>query len=119
MGADRIRRILVVEDEPIVAITLQDMLENLGHVVVGPAFRLAAAHKLAEAEMLDAAILDVNLGDGDSYGVAALLRSRGIPYVFATGYSRDGLEPGHEEAPVLAKPYQESQVDAALKALLA
>jgi CheY-like chemotaxis protein len=63
-------------------------------------------------------ILDVNMGDGDSYGVAALLRARGIPYLFATGYGREGLDPGHETIPVLAKPYRESQVAAALEALL-
>jgi CheY-like chemotaxis protein len=111
-------RILVVEDEPIVAISLQDMLGDLGYDVVGPAFRVASALALAEAEAIDAAILDVNMAGEDSYAVAYALRARSIPYLFATGYGRQGLEPGHDDVPVLQKPYRESQVDAALKELL-
>lgn len=111
-------RILVVEDEPIVAISLQDMLGDLGYDVVGPAFRVAAALVLAEGEPIDAAILDVNMAGEDSYAVAYALKARGIPYLFATGYGRQGLEPGHDDVPVLQKPYRESQVDAALKELL-
>ena len=118
MGGNEGRRILVVEDEPIVAISLQDMLEELGYSVVGPAFGLAAGLALAETERVDAAILDVNMGDGESYPIAALLRARGVPYVFATGYGREGIEPGHDHAPLLQKPYHESQVAAALEALL-
>ncbi|HEX8643104.1 MAG TPA: response regulator [Allosphingosinicella sp.] len=114
------KRILVVEDEPIVAISLQDMLGDLGYDVVGPAFRVAAALALteAEAETIDAAILDVNMAGEDSYAVAYALKARDIPYLFATGYGRQGLEPGHEDVPVLQKPYRESQVKAALKELL-
>jgi len=111
------KRILVVEDEPIVAISLQDMLGDLGYDVVGPAFRVAAALALC-AEAIDAAILDVNMAGEDSYAVAYALKARGVPYLFATGYGRQGLEPGHEDVPVLQKPYREGQVDAALKELL-
>lgn len=110
----RSKRILIVEDEPILAITLQDMLEDLGYEVVGPAFRIAPALALADGATIDGAILDVNMGEGDSYGVAARLAERGIPYLFATGYGREGLEPGHEGTPVLVKPYREKQVEAAL-----
>lgn len=118
MGETYRQRILVVEDEPILAITLQDMLEELGYAVVGPAFRIAAAVHLAEDAGIDAAILDVNLGDGDSYGVAARLRERGIPYLFATGYGPEGLKPGHEGTRVLSKPYREDEVGSAVRALL-
>jgi CheY-like chemotaxis protein len=114
----RDKRILIVEDEPIVALALQDMLEDLGYEVVGPAFRETAALTLAASETIDAAILDVNMGDGDSYGVARRLRGRGIPYLFATGYGREGLEAGHEDIPVLQKPYRDAQVEAALRGLL-
>ncbi|HEX9932419.1 MAG TPA: response regulator [Allosphingosinicella sp.] len=118
MGGARHKRILIVEDEPIVALALQDMLEDLGYEVIGPAFRVPPALALAESEAIDAAILDVNMGDGDSYGVAERLRARGIPYLFATGYGREGLEPGHEETPVLQKPYRDAQVEAELKRML-
>ncbi len=111
-------RILVAEDEPILAITLQDILEELGHQVVGPAMRAAEALRFAEREPLEAAILDVNMGDGDSYPAAAALRHRAIPYVFATGYGREGMEPGHDGTLVLQKPYRPSQVAAALAAIL-
>jgi CheY-like chemotaxis protein len=118
MAAAGARRILVVEDEPIVAIALQDMLEDVGYEVVGPAFRLAAALTLAQSEAIDAAILDVNMGDGDSYGVAAALGARNIPFIFATGYGRIGLDPAFGDSAVLQKPYREAQVAAALNALL-
>ena len=118
MGDAGDKRILIVEDEPIVAIALQDMLEGLGFAVVGPAFRVAPALRLADDEQIDAAILDVNMGDGDSFGVAERLRARGIPYLFATGYGREGLDAAHAEAAVLQKPYRESQVEEALRRLL-
>ena len=112
------KHILVVEDEPIVALSLQDMLDDLGFEVVGPAFRVSAALDLAQGTAIDAAILDVNMAGETSYGVAAALRARGIPFLFATGYGRQGLEPGHEDILVLQKPYREAQVAAALAALL-
>ena len=117
MDHARGKRILVVDDEPILALALQDMLEELGYDVVGPAFRVGPALALAGGAAIDAAILDVNIGDGDSYGVAARLKQRRIPYLFATGYGREGLEPGHEGTAVLVKPYREKQVEAALLGL--
>lgn len=118
MDDARDKRILIVEDEPIVAIALQDMLEDLGYTVVGPALRLAAALDLAAREPIDAAILDVNMGEGESYPVAEALRARGIPYLFATGYGRAGIAAGHEDIDVLQKPYREAQVEAALEKIL-
>lgn len=119
MDDARGRRILIVEDEPILAIALQDILEGLGYDVVGPAFRVEAAMLLARDSLLDGAILDVNMGDGDSYEIAACLAGRAIPYLFATGYGREGLEAGHEAAPVLAKPYREKEVADAVAELVA
>ena len=112
------RRILLVEDEPILAISLQDIVEALGYQVIGPAMRVAAALDLVEIEAFDAAILDVNMGDGDSYQVADRLRGRGIPFLFATGYGREGIAAGYDRAAVLQKPYRESQVANALAAIL-
>ena len=112
------KRILIVEDEPILAIALQDMLEGLGYDVVGPAFRIAPALALASQAKLDGAILDVNMGDADSFGIAAALARRGTPYLFATGYGREGLGRDQDAVPVLVKPYREKEVEAALAKLL-
>jgi len=118
MDDARDKRILIVEDEPILAMALQDILEGLGYEVVGPAMRVAPALALAGEAAIDAAILDVNMGQGNSYGIAALLAGRGIPYLFATGYGREGLEPGYDSVPVLEKPYREKDVAAALEKLV-
>ena len=117
MDGARDKRILIVEDEPILAIALQDILEGLGYAVVGPALRVAPALALAADGDIDGAILDVNMGEAHSYGIAAVLAARGIPYLFATGYGREGLEAGHETTPVLPKPYREKQVAVAVAQL--
>ncbi|MGK6356522.1 response regulator [Sphingomonas sp. DT-207] len=111
------RRILVVEDEPVVAMALEDMLAALGCEIVGPASRLAEGLALAETEPLDAAILDINLGRDTSIPVADLLRLRDVPFSFASGY---GAPPeGYDEAPLIEKPYREDDVKAVLEVLLA
>lgn len=110
------RRILMVEDEPIVAMALEDMLEALGCVVVGPAARLAEGLDLAESETFDAAILDINLGSATSLPIADVLRLRDLPFGFASGY---GAPPeGYDEAPLIEKPYREEDVKAVLEVLL-
>lgn len=110
-------RVLVVEDEPIVAMCLEDMLIELGCDVVGPAAQLASGLALAEGEALDAAILDINLGGERSYPIAAALRGRGLPYVFASGYG--AADPAYA-GPVglIAKPYRIDDIRAALEQLL-
>ncbi|MEA3051436.1 MAG: hypothetical protein QOG72_339 [Sphingomonadales bacterium] len=99
------RRILVVEDEAVIAMALEDMLQQLGCVVVGPAFGLTSALHLAGAQPLDAAVLDINLGEDRSFAVADLLKGRSVPFLFASGYGHSGLEPRFSDAAVLAKPY--------------
>jgi CheY-like chemotaxis protein len=99
------KRLLIVEDEAIVAMALEDMLLQLGCVVVGPALRLKAALNLATAEPLDGAILDINLGEERTFPVAAILIRRKVPFLFATGYGSSGLEPPFTQSPVIAKPY--------------
>ncbi len=108
-------RILVVEDEPIVAMCLEDMLDALGHDTIGPASRLADGLALADIVEAEAAILDINLSGERSDAIAERLRTRGIPLVFATGY---GAPPqGFPDAPLLEKPYRLEQVEAALAAI--
>jgi CheY-like chemotaxis protein len=112
------KRILVVEDEPILAMSLEDMLLDLGCIVVGPALRLAEAEALARSEALDAALLDVNMGDGLSFGIAAILAERGVPLCFSTGYGPPGVDPAFASAPVLQKPYRPEALTAALISLV-
>lgn len=112
------KRILLVEDEAVIAFAVEDMLTDLGCEVVGPAFRLDDARLMARDEVIDAAILDVNLNDQRSYAVAEQLRLRSIPFLFATGYAEGGVDwDGH--AVLLPKPYRMDQVKAALERLLA
>jgi CheY-like chemotaxis protein len=106
------KRVLLVEDEPIIAMSVEDMLVDLGCVVIGPALSAAVAEKLARNEHLDAALLDINMGDGATYPIAAILRERNIPFSFATGYGSAGVRAGLRHVSVLAKPYtRESLAD--------
>jgi CheY-like chemotaxis protein len=110
-------RILLVEDEPMIAFALEDMVAELGYTVVGPAYRLSEALDLAASEPIEAAVLDVNLNEQQSFPVADLLRDRGIPFLFATGYAEGGVG-WTGEAVVIAKPYSRVQLARALASLL-
>lgn len=90
----------------LVAMLIEDMLTDLGHEVVGPAMRLETALPLARNADLDFAVLDVNLGDTKSFPVADVLRERGVPFIFATGYGRKGLEEAYQEVFTLKKPFE-------------
>ncbi len=110
-------RVLVVEDEPVVAMCLEDMLETLGYLTIGPASRLSEGLALAECACFDAAILDINLGGERSTTIAETLRDRGVPFAFASGYGSPPEGFG-EEVPMIEKPYREGEVRAALGLLL-
>src|SRR6187200_2431178 len=84
-------RVLVVEDEMMVSMLIEDMLGDLGCTVVGPASRLDEAIALANASELDCAVLDMNLAGQSIFPLADLLRARGAPFAFATGYGDAGL----------------------------
>jgi DNA-binding response OmpR family regulator len=113
MPEDRRKRILVVEDEALVAMLLEDMLIDLGFEVVGPALTLEHALELVLAEPVDAAILDVNLGSCRSYPVAEEVAAKGIPFIFASGYDSPGAD-WNEDATVLRKPFDVGTLRAAL-----
>lgn len=108
-------RVLVVEDEPVVAMCLEDILDELGCVTVGPASRLSEGLSLAEGEALDAAILDINLAGERSNAIAEVLVARGIPFAFASGY---GTVPEGYGVPMIEKPYRTADIGRALSALL-
>jgi CheY-like chemotaxis protein len=109
------RRILVVEDEMMIAMLVGDMLEDLGCFVVGPAHALDAALALARTESaLDAALLDVNLAGQPVFEVADALRAIGVPAIFSTGYGEAGLRDIDHGAPVLQKPFLAGDLKRAL-----
>jgi CheY-like chemotaxis protein len=114
------KRLLVIEDEFVIALDLQNLLEAAGHEVVALAASVAEALALLAAEgtapddhhrpALDGAVLDVNLRGEPATPVADALAARGVPFVFVSGYGAAGRPPGHEAAPVLAKPYSEGDL---------
>ena len=103
-------RVLVVEDEMMVSMLIEDMLSDLGCTVVGPASRLDEAMELAREAELDCAVLDVNLGGQQIFPLADLLREKGAPFAFATGYGDAGLRDVDRGSPVLQKPFREGDL---------
>jgi DNA-binding response OmpR family regulator len=113
-------RLLVVEDETLVAMLIEDVLVDAGFDVVGPFGQAAKAITSLGNETVDAAILDVNLGGGErSYSVASELSERGVPYMFLTGYGRSGIDPRYAGVPVLQKPFDPQDLQQLVRRLLA
>jgi PAS domain S-box-containing protein len=100
------RRVLLVEDEALVAMMIQECLTEYGHSVVGPIGRAAEALAAAKQGEFDAAILDINLSDGMAYPVAEILSQRGVPFAFVTGYEADTVDERFSKVPVLQKPIE-------------
>jgi CheY-like chemotaxis protein len=101
-------RVLLVEDENLVALLLEDMLAELGHSVVGPVARFEKALEMARGEAIDLAILDVNINGKEAYPIAEALAARGIPFVFSTGYGK--LPAQYCDRPMLHKPFQQDDL---------
>ena len=109
----RKRNVLVLEDEPFIAMMLEEELEALGLHVIGPVNNLKSAVQLADMPDLDGALLDLNINGAYVTEVADKLRLRGIPYIFVTGYDPPaGLK--HRNVPVLRKPFTEIELRSAL-----
>lgn len=104
--APRAGKVLVVEDEAMVGMLIEDMLIDLGYHVIATAARLDEAIELARASDIDFAVLDVNLGGHSSQAVADILKGRRIPFFFASGYGAQIHMDGHNETPVVQKPFQ-------------
>ncbi|AOH84856.1 transcriptional regulator [Sphingomonas panacis] len=112
------KNILIVEDEPLIAMMLEDFLEILDKVAVGSADCVSGAMSLIEAGGIDAAILDLNLRGGEtSLPIADALAAANIPFVFATGGSHDSVAERFRDRPSLAKPFTMDGVAKALEAL--
>ena len=99
-------RVFVVEDEPMIRIMVTDMLEELGYRVVAEAGDVEEAAKRARSADFDLAILDVNVRGKLITPVAELIRARGRPIIFATGYGSEGLPEEFRDFPALSKPFQ-------------
>lgn len=110
-------RVLIVEDEMLVAMLIEDVILDLGHEVVGPAMRLEVALDVVEAENVDFAILDINLAGKQSFPVADRLADLGVPFIFASGYGEAGLNERHREAQVVQKPFAPDEIASLLERL--
>jgi CheY-like chemotaxis protein len=104
------RRILVVEDEALIAMLVEDALLDAGADVLGPAATVEEAIALFESGNPEAAVLDINLAGQASTPVADMLADHGVPFVVATGYGAAGLSERHRGVPVLAKPYDPQEL---------
>ena len=110
------KRILIVEDEPLIAMMLEDFLDALDREVAGSVDSVAGALELVGQGGFDAAILDVNLRGGEQcWPVADALAKAGVPFVIATG--GDAIAEPHRGRPVLSKPFTMANVDQALAGL--
>lgn len=120
IGALAGARVLIVEDDPFIAMELQDLLTRCGAKVLGPVPTVSAALAIIDGQHPGAALLDVNLRGTRSTPVAAALRAAGIPFVLVTGYSRSQLDgPEMRDAPIVAKPVRpEKLVQVVFKLLL-
>jgi CheY-like chemotaxis protein len=111
----RDRRILVVEDEYLIAMSLQDALESAGSIVVGPVPSVDKAIQTIDLEPhIDAAVLDVNLGGAFAYPVADRLIAVKIPFVFTSGYEDNVLRTRYSGVKNCTKPYLFQTIEEAL-----
>lgn len=109
------KRVLIVEDEPLVAMHLEDTLSNMGCQLAGSARTAAQAIRLLDSGPVDFAVLDINLGAAEtSYPVADVLTARGIPFTFLTGYSEGAIAAPYRDRPRLQKPFGEASLLQAL-----
>jgi CheY-like chemotaxis protein len=113
------RRVLIVEDESLVAMLIETILEDMECVPVGPASTIDEGLALArDTDALDAALLDVNVAGQQIFPVAEVLKARGVPFVFSTGYGEGGLPDEWRGQATIQKPFTEAAVrDALMKAM--
>ena len=120
-GEDAVRlspRVLVVEDEMVVAMLVEDMLGELGYTVAGVAARIDDAIDIVEQGDLDLAILDVHLNGRLVFPVVDALMSRNVPFVFATAYGERGVPEHYRRGPILQKPFHADELEGALSQAL-
>ncbi|MGK9055700.1 response regulator [Neorhizobium petrolearium] len=103
-------KVLIVEDEALVALMIEDMLQDLGCEIIASISRLADARAIAAKADIDLAVLDVNLAGELSFSIAEILRNRQIPFVFSTGYGMDGLPDEFGSHLVIGKPFSSGEL---------
>src|SRR5215470_16925662 len=104
------RRILLVEDEALIALMIRDLLQEVGATVIGPAGTVAEALTLVASERLDGAILDYRLPDGTSRAVADALAARNVPFFFASGYDPNSIDRRYTQTPKLSKVFDRDEL---------
>ncbi len=103
-------KVLVVEDEAMVAMLIEDMVASCGHSPMGPAATLEEAHRCIEEGGFDVALLDVNLGgQACGYDIADTLTALSVPFAFVSGYASDGLASRYSHVPRLQKPFMRNE----------
>jgi len=112
------QRILVIEDSPVIAPFIADMLGELGFTVVGPAPNMAKARELIESAGFDAALLDVHIRGERVFPLCDALDAQGVPFVLTSGYADWQIPEKWQDRPRLQKPYTIEQVDEALRGVL-
>ena len=118
MGMSGARSILIVEDEPLIAMMLEDFLLSLGHKVSGSCDSVSSALEAVDNGAFDLAILDVNLKGENVWPVATALREKGTPFVLASGGHVDPPPPEFKNAPMIEKPYTIDRVTPIIEAAL-
>jgi DNA-binding response OmpR family regulator len=111
-------RVLVLEDEPLIAMMMRDWLAELGCETLGPAQTVQAALALIESNPPNAAILDICVGKEDCFPVADRLQDQAIPFAFSTGRAGDNIACRHQTAPRLSKPFDFDAVRGVISKLL-
>lgn len=109
---------LIVEDELLVLMDLEDRLSTMGYLVVGKATTLDRGRMLARELDIDVALLDVNLSGANSAAIADELCSRGVPFVFVTGYTKSGIPERFRNCVSITKPYETASLHQALQNVL-
>lgn len=111
------KRILVVDDEIMLAMELEYVLSEQGYTVIGPAIDVAQSLALIDSSSIDAAVLDLNLRGDNSGPIADELSGRGIPFLFLSGHTREMLPERHVTRPLVTKPFVERRLLETVRAL--
>jgi DNA-binding response OmpR family regulator len=119
-GADdgEVPRVLILEDEWLIALDLQMVLEDAGYAIAGPASSVSGALELIRREEIAAGLLDLHVGEQTSYPIAVALRELGIPFLFLTGHTRANLEPEFRNESVVSKPIERRDLVRRLEAIV-